>query len=119
MEDVKWLRPDGQEMDDEDWSTHFVRSFGMMLGGDAMMEWDEEGRRVSDDTFLLLFNAAENEVPFTLPATPTEARWETVLDTARSAAEQAAESYDTGASVQLTGRSLVVLRRVPDETGEG
>ncbi len=117
MEDIKWLRPDGQEMDDEDWSTHFVRSFGMMLGGDAMMEWDDEGKRVSDDTFLLLFNAAEDDVPFTLPATPTEARWETVLDTALSAAEQAPESYDTGAAVQLTGRSLVVLRRVPDEDG--
>jgi isoamylase len=113
MEDVKWLRPDGEEMDDDDWGTHFVRSFGMLLGGDAMMEWDDRGERVFDDTFLLLFNAAEDAVPFTLPATPSPARWETVLDTARSAAEQASEVHETGASLELPGRSLHVLRRVP------
>ncbi|HLM68778.1 MAG TPA: glycogen debranching protein GlgX, partial [Longimicrobium sp.] len=113
LEDIKWLRPDGEEMDDEDWGTHFVRSFGMLLGGDAMMEWNDRGERVSDDTFLLLFNAAEDAVPFTLPVTPSPARWESVLDTARSAAEQSADTHDTGASVELPGRSLLVLRRVP------
>ena len=117
LEDIKWLQPDGQEMDDESWGAAFVRSFGMLLGGDAMMEWDDAGRRVSDDTFLLLFNAAENDVPFVLPATPTPARWEAVLDTARAAAEQGGEVHDTGSTVRLPGRSLLVLRRVPAEGG--
>jgi glycogen operon protein len=117
LEDIKWLRPDGEEMDDEDWGTHFVRSFGMLLGGDAMMEWNDRGERVSDDTFLLLFNAAEDAVPFTLPVTPSAARWEAVLDTARAAAEQSPDTYDTGAEVELPGRSLLVLRRVPADNG--
>ena len=115
MEDIKWLQPDGQEMDDEAWNAHFVRSFGVLLGGDAMMEWDEEGRRVNDDTFLLLFNAAEDVVPFMLPSTPQPGRWEMVLDTARAAAEQTAEVHDAGVAVDLSGRSLRVLRRVPTE----
>jgi hypothetical protein len=49
--------PDGEEMTEEEWNTHFTRCFGMLLGGDAMLEWDEHGERVTDDTFLLLFNA--------------------------------------------------------------
>jgi glycogen operon protein len=114
LEDVKWLQPDGQEMDDDAWAAHFVRSFGMLLGGDAMMEWDDEGRRVDDDTFLLLFNAAEDAVPFVLPSTPRPGRWEAALDTARPAAEQTADAHDSGATVQLPGRSLLVLRRVPN-----
>jgi glycogen operon protein len=117
MEDVKWLRPDGREMDDDDWGTSFVRGFGMMLGGDAMLEWDDEGRRVHDDTFLLLFNAAEDAVDFVLPRTPQAARWETVLDTARSAAEQTADVHDACATVPLPGRAMLVLRRVPAAGG--
>jgi glycogen operon protein len=113
LEDVKWLRPDGEEMDDEDWGTSFVRGFGMLLGGDAMMEWDDEGRRVTDDSFLLLFNAAEDDVPFVLPSMPTPTRWEVALDTARPDADQGAEVHDARAAIQLPGRSLLVLRRVP------
>jgi isoamylase len=118
LEDIKWLRTDGREMDDDDWGAHFVRSFGMLLGGDALVEWDDRGEQVRDDTFLLLFNAAAEEVPFVLPTTPTPARWEAVLDTARPAAEQDAATHETGAALTLPGRSLLVLRRVP-VGGEG
>jgi isoamylase len=118
LEDVKWLRPDGGEMDDEDWGTHFVRSFGMLLGGDALMEWDDRGNRVVDDTFLLLFNAAEGAVPFALPATPQPAYWEPVLDTARPASQQGGDHHAPETRVELAGRSVLVLRRVPQEGQE-
>ncbi|HSU17155.1 glycogen debranching protein GlgX [Longimicrobium sp.] len=117
LKDVRWLRPDGEEMGDADWGTHFVRSFGMLLGGDAMMEWDDEGERVFDDSFLLLFNAAPETVTFVLPGTPTPARWEPVLDTSRPAAAQPEGLHDPGAAVELPGRSMLVLRHVPDDGG--
>ncbi len=115
LEDVRWVRPDGEEMGDGDWGTDFVRSFGMLLGGDAMMEWDDRGQRVYDDTFLLLFNGAEGPVTFTLPATPQPAHWEVVLDTAKGAAEQEGVSHGARATVELTGRSVLVLRRASEE----
>jgi len=115
LKDVRWLRPDGEEMDDADWATHFVRSFAMLLGGDAMMEWNDEGERVSDDSFLLCFNAAPEPVGFVLPRTPTPERWEPVLDTSRPAADQPGGLHDPGATVELPGRSMLVLRRVPVE----
>ena len=46
LEDITWLRPDGEEMTEEEWNTGFTRCFGMRLGGDAMLEWDEHGERV-------------------------------------------------------------------------
>ena len=34
-DDVAWLRPDGQTMDDDDWGNGFARSLGMFLNGRA------------------------------------------------------------------------------------
>ncbi len=110
MQDILWLRPTGDEMTDEEWNGD-VRSFGMLLGGDAMLEWDEEGERVEDDTFLLLFNGAPEPQAFTLPATPTPAHWEVALDTGRPAAEQDDRRMDPQSSFEMPGRSMAVLRR--------
>jgi glycogen operon protein len=115
LEDVTWLRPDGTEMQDGDWSEDFVRSFGMLLAGDALMEWNEEGERIFDDTFLLLFNAWHDPVRFTLPDTPSPARWEVALDTSKPAAAHEAAVLDDLASIDLPGRSMLVLRRVAAE----
>jgi glycogen operon protein len=110
LEDITWLRPDGNEMTDEEWNTD-VRSFGMLLGGDAMLEWDEEGERVEDDTFLLLFNGAPEPQDFTLPMTPTPAHWVVELDTSRPASGQEERKMDPQSSFELPGRSMAVLRR--------
>jgi glycogen operon protein len=110
LEDITWLRPDGNEMTDEEWNSD-VRSFGMLLGGDAMLEWDEDGEQVKDDTFLLLFNGAPEPQGFTLPATPTPAHWVVELDTSRPASEQEERKMDPQSSFELPGRSMAVLRR--------
>ncbi|NIY44704.1 MAG: hypothetical protein GWN22_13810, partial [Gemmatimonadetes bacterium] len=44
---------------------------------------DAHGNRVHDDTFLLLMNAHEAEVPFTLPPLASGTRWQAIMDTAR------------------------------------
>ncbi len=111
LEDLTWLRPDGRDMTDEEWGGD-VRAFGMLLGGDAMLEWDENGEQVKDDTFLLLFNGAPEAVPFTLPATPTRSHWKVELDTQRPAAEQDGPELDPESALELEGRSMVVLRRL-------
>src|SRR6476659_1196897 len=67
IKDVAWLTPDGKEMDDAAWNAGFVRSLGLMLAGDGIEEMDEHGRPVTGDTLLVLLNAHDDEVPFTLP----------------------------------------------------
>ena len=55
--EIEWLKPDGVEMDGDDWNSGFTRSVMVFLNGDGIPEQDQMGRRVTDDHFLLLFNA--------------------------------------------------------------
>ena len=111
VKDLYWLRPDGKEMTDDDWSQGYVRCLGVRLAGDAMEEKDAKGRPLLDETFLVLLNAHHEPRPFTLPAHKRGVRWQPVFDTA---------SYDMngkpvslfrgGDQYDLEARSLAVLR---------
>jgi glycogen operon protein len=110
LSDIGWFRPDGQEMEPDDWDTGFAKSLGVFLNGDALPDPDTRGRPVSDDTFLLLFNAHYGDVTFVLPGGAWGQLWVTDIDTAAAPAE--AESYPAGAKVSVAARSVQVLRRV-------
>ncbi len=51
VKDILWLRPDGQEMSDDDWNQGIVRTIGMRLAGDGLGEVDDLGQAIVDDTF--------------------------------------------------------------------
>ena len=80
--DIAWLDPSGREMTDETWNSPDVRCLGVRLNGDAIDEVDERGERIVGDTLLILLNAGEEAVPFSLPETGPTERWETLIDTA-------------------------------------
>jgi glycogen operon protein len=115
LEDITWLRPDGQEMTDEEWTSPRVRSFGMRLAGDAMVEWNERGERVIDDTFLLLFNADAEPLPFTLPRSNPGVHWETVLDSAAPELEVGESTVPGGQEYMLEARAVAVFRRLLED----
>jgi isoamylase len=106
--DIAWLDPSGREMTDQTWSAPDVRCLGVRLNGDAIDEVDERGARIVGDTLLLMLNAGEQAIAFTLPATAPEERWETLLDTADPWAPprrlRAAGRYE------LLPRSMAVLK---------
>jgi glycogen operon protein len=52
--DVMWVRTDGEEMTEGDWSDPENRVLGMLIPGRATDERDERGRRIRGDTVLLL-----------------------------------------------------------------
>ncbi len=54
-------------MTDGDWEAGFAKSLTVFLNGDAISEPDPRGERITDDSFLLMFNAAEHDVEFTIP----------------------------------------------------
>ena len=58
-EEIAWLRPDGGEMGDEDWTSGRPLSVGVFLNGEAILSPDARGRRIVDDSFFLLFNAQD------------------------------------------------------------
>ena len=108
--DIAWLRPDGTLMEDADWGRGW-RALGVFLNGDAITEPDRMGRRIRDDSFLLLLNAGINDVQFTLPGPSYSAAWETVVDTADP--EVAGCPYlPAGSDVTVIDRSFLVLKGV-------
>jgi len=106
--DIAWLDPSGREMTDSTWSSPDVRCLGVRLNGDAIHEVDERGARIIGDTLLLMLNAAEQPVAFTLPTTAPEERWETLLDTADPWAPP--RRLRAGGRYELLPRSMAVLK---------
>jgi glycogen operon protein len=108
--DIAWLKPDGTEMTEQEWEHDFARCLGVVLGGDALAEIDERGRPVVDTSFLVLFNAHHDRIPFTLPATPA-GEWLVLVDTARDDGLVADGTLAPQAVYELEGRSLALLER--------
>jgi glycogen operon protein len=109
VKDITWLTPAGREMTDEEWNSSFARSLGLQMSGLLEGEYDAQGRPEVDDDFLLLFNAHEEEVAFTLPSVPEEARWECFMDTAFSAGLKPDGYFKPGGVYALKPLSMAVL----------
>jgi isoamylase len=82
IEDIAWLRPDGEQMTDDDWDSGHARSVAVFLNGRGIPDRDELGGRIVDDSFLLLINAHHEEITYTLPDKNYGQHWQTVIDTA-------------------------------------
>jgi glycogen operon protein len=99
--DIQWRRPNGAEMTPDDWANPVAKSLQIMLSGAAGERFiTVKGEPEPDDDFLLLMNASELEIDFTLP----NGEWTIVLDTADSA-----EGRDCSGSYHAASRSLTVL----------
>jgi glycogen operon protein len=113
LPDLVWLAPSGREMTDADWSAGFNKSFAIFLNGDAIAEPGRRGERITDDSFLLLFNAHDGDLEFTPPPSRYGALWARVIDTAESVpAEEEATMVKPGETMLIESRSVQVLRRV-------
>jgi isoamylase len=111
VRDIAWLTPAGEHMTDEDWNTGYAKSLGVFLNGDAITEPDPRGRRVRDDSFLLLINAHSEDISFTLPGSEFGERWEFALDTAHPPSVGEREPVKARDRVEVPSRSLLVLLR--------
>jgi isoamylase len=115
LSDVAWFRADGAEMTDEDWQVGFAKTLSVFLNGEALPDPDPRGRRLRDDSFLLLFNAHHEDVTFVLPGKEWGRRWVTDLTTVSDPGVRRPKS--PGAKVTVAGRSVQVLRRVEHPAG--
>ncbi len=107
--DIAWFAPDGSEMTEEDWESGFAKSIAVYLNGQGIPDLDVRGQRVTDDSFVLCFNAHHEPIDFVLPADEFGAAWVPVIYTAADAAE-ASEPLGAGAKVSVDARAVMVLR---------
>src|ERR1700712_3018862 len=108
MADIVWLRPDATPMDAGDWSNGYAKALMVFMNGEAVNEPDIRGKKIVDDSFLLMFNADSSDIDFTLPPTEPGTKWEAALDTDGTTA-RARNKLVAGGILSVTGRSLVVL----------
>jgi isoamylase len=73
--DIEWFRAEGTPMTDGDWNEGVAGTLMVFLNGDAIPEPDALGRRITDDHFLLMFNAHHEPVDFTLPPEQYGVEW--------------------------------------------
>jgi glycogen operon protein len=130
--DIGWFSHDGSEMSDEDWDSGFAKSVGVFLNGDAIPDPDPRGEKVTDDSFLVLFNAHHESLPFTIPDRDWGGHWVVMLDTddlpvrpetgATTPVPPSTATWEPGLGegepvkkgeqIDVGARSLMVLRRV-------
>jgi isoamylase len=109
LPDVWWFRPDGQRMTKTDWNHNDGHILGMFLNGEEIQATDRHGRRIVDDSFVLLFNAHHEDVEFTLPPGRFGATWVCELRTDQPECEDT--PHQAGETLTVTSRSILLLRR--------
>ncbi|MEV7073314.1 glycogen debranching protein GlgX [Streptomyces sp. NPDC091972] len=112
LSDIAWFTPQGKEMTQRDWDRAQASALTVFLNGNAISEPGTRGERITDDSFLLMFNASPKTLDFVVPVNHGR-QWEVVVDTARPDGVPPG----TGAKVQagdrltLVDRSMTVLQR--------
>ena len=111
--DIVWLTPAGREVTEHDWRAG-AKSLAVFLNGDKISEPDPRGERITDDRFLLLFNAEADAVSFTLPGVRYGREWEIVIDTCGPRVPalrgELPPVLNAKAQAKVAGRAVMVLR---------
>ncbi len=97
-------------MTEEEWANTFARCLGVYLSGEALGK-RRARTRVVDDSFLLLFNAHHDGIPFKLPDLGAGG-WLVLVDTAFGNGLLPEGTYQPNGTYKLAGRSLALLQQV-------
>jgi glycogen operon protein len=97
-------------MTHDDWGKSFHKCVTVFLNGDAIAAPDARGERVVDDSFLLCFNAHDQDVDFVTPHDDYAQEWTVELDTNDPVGDAdlvvAAEQ-----KLPVPARSVLILRK--------
>jgi glycogen operon protein len=112
LSDIAWFTPEGGEMTHRDWQAAHARSLTVFLNGHAISEPGPRGERISDDSFLLMFNASDQPMDFTVPVNHGR-QWQVLVDTAQGEGIEpgTGRRVKAGDRLTLVDRSLTVLQR--------
>jgi isoamylase len=108
--DVTWLRPDGAEMTDEDWSFPEARFLALLLWGKLPTRHGLTDAKIDNEApMMVVLNAHHEDMELTMPLLRTKRGWTIVFDTAMPTGLGRSEILSAGQSTTVKGRSVVVL----------
>ena len=108
VEDIAWFLPDGREMEEHNWREDYAKSLAVFLNGKGLRSVDEEGHKIVDDSFYLIFNAYHEGLNYKLPGAQYGKSWEVILNSGNPSAEMG--SYLPGEAVAVEGRTVILLK---------
>jgi isoamylase len=112
LRDIAWFTESGKEMTEQDWEVQVCQYLTVFLNGDGIPDADARGQPVTDNSFLLCFNAHYTDIDVQLPGNGYGQEWTVVLDTATDQLPGSRGHTTAGdAKITITGRSLVILER--------
>lgn len=109
-EDIIWLGPDGQRIPQDQWETVATKSFGVFLNGLGIRCVGEQGEKIFDDGFYIIFNTSDQPVEFKLPAQQCGSGWQLVIDSAAGLTAPGDPPHDPGSSLLVAAWSIKVLQ---------
>jgi glycogen operon protein len=109
VHDIAWFLPEGGLMEEHNWTEDFAKSLGVFLNGKGLHSVGLKGEKIIDNSFYVIFNAYHDDLAYILPGPEYAPEWEKVLDTANDTGS-APEIYEASASLNVSGRSVVLLR---------
>ena len=95
-------------MEPQDWDSGFGRAIGVFLNGQGIRERDRRGQQIDDLHFIVLFNAGDAPIDFTLPSVSASPMWDVLVDTGGNLVGRT--RVEPGSEGTLDTRSLAVLR---------
>ncbi len=118
LNDIVWLRLDGEPMEESDWHAsgdpehsdhdgHSGQAIGMFLNGQGIAGKGPRGEAITDDHFLLYFNA-DGPTEVTLPPAEYAEAWDVVINTAGASGPDVARP--AGSTFALPASTVLVLR---------
>ncbi|MEX3562304.1 glycogen debranching protein GlgX [Corynebacterium phoceense] len=111
--DIAWMVPSGKLMTQDDWDHDFGRAIMVYFNGSAISETDEFGQPIKDDSFILIFNAHDGDIEFTLPGRELGGKWKLMVDTADSSGYPAEDTFiEAGGTLTCQDRTTMVLKQV-------
>jgi isoamylase len=111
VSDIGWFNPDGKEMTGDQWNDGMAKCMCVFLNGEEVPDPGPRGERITDDSFLIFFNAFHEPLEFTIPDGDYGSAWAAEIDTNDPSLKEGSLTYKAGEVISIEARSVLVLRR--------
>jgi isoamylase len=112
IDDIAWFLPNGEQMKGKHWNRGTAKYVALYLNGNKVLAYDSVGRKVTDDSFYIIFNAYDQVVQYQLPAEDHGKEWEELINTADTVIAEQTRTYKAMEKIAVEGRSVILLQLI-------